>query len=184
MTEPILALSSDTGQYALDTDASDRGLGAVLSERTVDGDERVIDYVSRTLWSPELKYETTRKELLAVVYGLKQFRQYLHGRHILIRTDHAALSWLRHTPEPMLQLARLLTFIEEFDYEVQHREGRKHGNADGLSRRPDPRGDDGYIAGSPEELSDRDTAVLVRETAFPTAGKTDMPDIDHEAPSA
>jgi len=39
MTEPILALPSDTGQYVLDTDASDRGLGAVLSERTVDGDE-------------------------------------------------------------------------------------------------------------------------------------------------
>ena len=34
MTEPILALPSDTGQYVLDTDASDRGLGAVLSDRT------------------------------------------------------------------------------------------------------------------------------------------------------
>ena len=184
MTEQILALPSDTGQYVLDTDASDRGLGAVLSERTIDGDERVIAYASRTLRSPELKYETTRKELLAVVYGLKQFRQYLHGRHIVIRTDHAALSWLRHTPEPMPQLARWLTFIEEFDYEVQHREGRKHGNADGLSRRPDPTGDDGHIAGSSEELIDGDVTVLVRETALPTVETTDTPDIDHEASSA
>jgi len=66
MTEPILALSSDTGQYALDTDASDRGLGAVLSERTVDGDERVIAYVSMTLWSPELKYLTGIEGIEAV----------------------------------------------------------------------------------------------------------------------
>jgi len=42
MTEPILALPSDTGQYVLDTDASDRGLGAVLSKRTADGDERQV----------------------------------------------------------------------------------------------------------------------------------------------
>jgi len=75
-------------------------------------------------------------ELLGIVHGLKHFRQYLLGRHMVIRTDHAALSWLRRTPEPMPQLARWLTFIEEYDYEVQHREGKKHGNADGLSRRP------------------------------------------------
>jgi len=84
----------------------------------------------------EQKYETTRKALLAVVSGLKQFRQYLLGRHFIIRTDHAALSWLRRTAEPMPQLARWLTFIEQFDYEVIHRQGRRHGNADGLSRRP------------------------------------------------
>ena len=83
----------------------------------------------------EQRYETTRKELLAVVYDLKQYRQYLLGRHIIC-TDHAALSWLRRTAEPMPQLARWLTLIEQYDYEVVHRPGVKHGNADGLSRRP------------------------------------------------
>ena len=34
------------------------------------------------------------------------------------------------------QLARWLTFIEQFDYEILHRPGTQHGNADGLSRRP------------------------------------------------
>jgi len=76
-----------------------------------------------------------RRKLLGVVNGLKQFRQYLLGKHFVIRTDHAALSWLRRTPEPMPQLARWLTLIEH-DYEVVHREGRRHANADGLSRRP------------------------------------------------
>jgi len=76
------------------------------------------------------------------VYGLKRFRQYLLGRHFTIRTDHAALSWLRRTPEPIPQLARWLTYIEQFDYEVLHRPGTKHGNADGLSRRPIEEDDD------------------------------------------
>ena len=133
MTEPILALPNDAGTYVIDTDASDFGLGAVLSQEQF-GTEKVIAYASRTLNTAELKYETTQKELLALVYGLKQFRQYLTGRHFVIRTDHSALSWLRRTPEPMPQLARWLTFIEEFDYEVVHRKGRSHANADGLSR--------------------------------------------------
>ena len=105
-----------------------------------------------------MKYETTRKELLAVVYGLKQFRQYLHGRHFVIRVDHAALSWLHRTAEPMPQLARWLTFIEQFDYEVEHRPGTKHGNADGLSRRP-PVNEESKVRTIVEGVSDQ-----VRET--------------------
>ena len=132
-SEPILALPTDDGTYVLDTDASDFGLGEILSQDQ-NGQEKVIAYASRTLGKPEQKYETTRKELLAIVTGLKQFRQYLLGRHFVIRTDHAALTWLRRTAEPMPQLARWLTFIEQFDYEIEHRPGTKHGNADGLSR--------------------------------------------------
>ena len=88
---PILALPENEGTYVLDTDASDFGLGAVLSQQQAKG-EKVIAYASRTMVKAEQKYETTRKELLAVVNGLTQFRQYLFGRHFVIRTDHAALS--------------------------------------------------------------------------------------------
>ena len=86
----------------------------------------------------EIRYETTRKELLAIVNGVKQFRQYLTGRHFVIRTEHAALSRLRRTPEPMSQRDRWLTFIEEFDYEIVHRNGKRHSNCDVLSRRAEP----------------------------------------------
>ena len=72
----------------------------------------------------------------------------------------------RYTPEPMPQLARWLTFIEEFDYEIQHRVGRKHGNADKLSRRPDPYGDNDHVTGLPDE-KEGEVAVLVRESPQP-----------------
>jgi len=71
-SEPVLALPSDEGMYVLDTDASDFGLAAVRSQPQ-DDRERVIAYASRTLAKPEQKYETTRKELLAIVTWLKQF---------------------------------------------------------------------------------------------------------------
>ena len=146
VSQPILALPTSEGRYILDTDASDFGLGAVLSQEQ-EGCKRIIANASLTLNKAERKYETTRKELLAIVYGLKQYKQYLLGRHFVIRTDHAALSWLRRTAEPMPQLARWLTFIEQFEYEILHRRGTQHGNADGLSRRPietssQERGDD------------------------------------------
>jgi len=133
-TAPILSIPRDNASYVLDTDASNTGLGVVLSQLQ-DGEEKVILYASRLLSKAERNYDTT-KELLAVVYGLKQCRQYLLGRKFVVRTDHAALSWLRRTPEPMPQLARWLTFIEEFSFDVQHRVGTKHQNVDSLSRKP------------------------------------------------
>jgi len=48
------------------------------------GEERVITYASRSMTSAERCCETTRKELLVIVYGLKQFRQYLTGWHFII----------------------------------------------------------------------------------------------------
>ena len=132
---PILAMPSDTGEFVLDTDASDSAIGSVLSQRQ-DGAERVIAYASRSLDRREQNYCVTRKELLAVVHFLKYFKQYLLGRAFKVRTDHAALTWLRRTPDPIGQQARWLEQMEEYDFVVEHRAGSSHSNADSLSRRP------------------------------------------------
>jgi hypothetical protein len=134
-TAPILAPPNDEGEYVLDTDGSSTGLGAVLQQRK--GEElHVIAYASRCLSRAERNYNTTRRELLAVVFGLKQFRPFLLGRHFLLRVDHSSLTYLRRTPEVMGQAARWLEFIEEFNFTIQHRSGVSHGNCDALSRRP------------------------------------------------
>jgi len=132
---PVLGMPREDGVYYLDTDASDVGLGAVLSQEQ-DGQEVVLAYASKALSSTEKNYEVTRRELLAVLYGLKVYRQYLLGRKFVIRTDHSALQSLRKTPEPIGQQARWQAFVEEFDFEIRHRPGSQHRNADALSRRP------------------------------------------------
>ena len=68
-TAPVLASPRSTGTYYLDTDASEFGLGVVLSQEQ-DGEEHVISYASRSLNTAERRYSITRKELLAVVFGL------------------------------------------------------------------------------------------------------------------
>ena len=129
----VLALPNDEGQFILDTDASDRAIGAVLSQ-IQNGEERPICYASQLYDKHQQNYNVTRKELLALVTHVKKFRQYLLGRSFIIRTDHAALQWLRKTPEPIGQQARWLEILEEFDFQIQHRPGRQHCNADSLSR--------------------------------------------------
>jgi len=83
----------DDGTFYLDTDASDKGVGAVLSQEQ-DGREVVLAHASRTLSKPERNYDFTRRELLAVVFGLKTYKQYLLGRQFVIRTYHSALQSL------------------------------------------------------------------------------------------
>ena len=82
-------MPNDEGKFILDTDASNRSIGGVLSQ-IQDGVERVIAYASRSLDRRESNYCVTRKELLAVVHFLRYFKQYLLGRQFKVRTDHAA----------------------------------------------------------------------------------------------
>ncbi|KAF7695155.1 hypothetical protein HF521_006878, partial [Silurus meridionalis] len=134
-TAPILGYPMDSGDLVLDTDASNFGIGAVLSQQQK-GEERVLAYGSRSLTPTEQNYCTTRRELLAVVEFTAHFRQYLLGRPFTVRTDHSSLQWLLRMREPEGQLARWLEKLGEYDFRVVHRPGRCHENADVLSRRP------------------------------------------------
>jgi hypothetical protein len=132
---PILALARDTGQYILDVDASQYCASACLSQ-VQDGQPRVIEYASRTFNAHERNYCVTRKEMSALVFGLKQFRQYLLDHHFIARTDHGALTFFNKTPELSGRLARYIEFVSQFDFELQYRAGKSHLNADGISRLP------------------------------------------------
>jgi len=132
---PILAYPLNEGLFVLDTDASGIGLGAVLSQ-TQDEEERVIAYYSKCLSKAERHYCVTRRELLAVVMAVKQYHHYLYGQHFVVRSDHGALKWLSNFKKPEGQMARWLEILSSYDFEIQHRAGRVHSNADALSRRP------------------------------------------------
>ena len=134
VSAPILAFPDCSRMFILDTDASNQGIGAVLSQEHDDGLEHVVAYASRALSKAERKYSVTRKELLAVVSFLHHFRPNLLGRRFKLRTDHSSLLWLRSFKEPEGQLARWLEQLEEYDFDTEHRQGRLHGNADALSR--------------------------------------------------
>ena len=134
-TAPVLAYPQIGARYILDTDASGHGIGAVLSQ-VQEGEEHPVAYFSRVLSRAERSYCTTRIELLALVKSVQHFRPHLYGVKFTIRTDHAALKWLLSFREPEGQIARWIQQLQEYNFEVEHRPGKQHGNADALSRRP------------------------------------------------
>ena len=82
------------GRYIIYADASDYAVGSVLYQEDKHGELRVIAYASRVFKGAEKHYCTSEKEILAIVYALKQFRYYVYGTHFEIHTDHPALSFL------------------------------------------------------------------------------------------
>ena len=126
------------GSFYLDVDASGIGIGGVLAQEQ-GGHERVISYASRALSKAEKNYCITEQELLAVVYFIQYFRQYLLGRRFIVRTDHQALVWLFSMKEPSGKIARWIEILAQYDFSIEYRAGRKQPHCDGLSRCGNPK---------------------------------------------
>ena len=92
-TTPVLGYPRPGEMFIVDTDASNVGIGGVLSH-VQDGSEHVIAYFSKTLSKAERNYCVTRRKLLAIVKTLEHFHKYLYGQEFHLHTDHSALTWL------------------------------------------------------------------------------------------
>ena len=136
-SDPVLRMPNPLYPYTLYTDWSTRGLGAVLAQvEPGTHDEYVVAYASRSNNRAESKYSSHDGELLAVVWAILHFRIYLYGVRFTLITDHEPLKWLMTQTKLMGRKARWVCTLQEFDFEVIHRSGLTHGNADSLSRSP------------------------------------------------
>lgn len=132
---PVLQYPDFTQPFILTTDASGYAIGAILSQGKL-GQDRPVAYASRILNKAEINYSTVEKELLAIVWACKHFRPYLLGRKFQVITDHKGLVWIFNVKDPSSRLMRWRLLLEEYEYEVQYRAGKKNCNADSLSRYP------------------------------------------------
>ena len=182
VSPPVLALpvfSDKSPPFVLDVDASGSGLGGCLMQ----GD-RVTAYASRALTKSERQYSVTKRELLAVVWATTHFRQYLIGRRYLLRTDHSALQWLFNMKDPRGQLARWVLHLSEMEFDIVHRRGALHNDADALSRYPHKTADPEQryrwvcVPVADDQLSD---ATPLQSAATAQAGR-DSPSPVREAP--
>ena len=139
-SDPVLMYPRSDREFIVATDAATGvGVGACLKQVDDDGTERVVSYHGRRFNKAERNYTVTECELLAVIEAVKHFRPYLWGRRFRLVTDHMALKWLHTMKETVAgglssRLTRWTLRLQEHDFEVEHKPGKDHGDADGVSR--------------------------------------------------
>lgn len=124
-SDSVLIYPDFNDTFILATDASGIGVGAILSQNR-GGLERPVAFASKKLNKAEQNYSTIERELLGIIFGIKQFRCYLYGRRFTIITDHRPLKWILSLKDPTSRLARWALLLAEYEFDVIHRPGKKN----------------------------------------------------------
>ena len=133
--DPVLKSPDYSREFTVQTDASDRGMGAVLCQTNKDGEEHPVAYFSRKFLPREERYGTVEKECLAIKLRIQAFRVHILGRSFTVVTDHRALEWMNRMKQDNSRLTRWSLSLQPYTFQVKYRPGKTHGNVDALSRR-------------------------------------------------
>ncbi|CAK9293182.1 unnamed protein product [Gordionus sp. m RMFG-2023] len=140
-TPPSLNYYNPDLPIGIATDASKKGLGAVLFHIEVNGKEMPIAYASRTLLKAEINYTNIEREALAIVYAVKKFQEFLIGSKFVIITDHKPLVYiftkgLKDNTSISMRLQKWNLAMGAYDFTIVHRAGNRNTIPDCLSRLP------------------------------------------------
>lgn len=137
LESPVLALYEPSAETELHCDASALGFGAILVQKNVDGRWHPVFYFSKRSTEAESKFHSYELETLAIVYALRRFRVYLHGKRFKVVTDCNSLTMTLNKRELNPRIARWALEMQNFDYVVEHRSGKRMQHVDALSRSMD-----------------------------------------------
>ncbi|XP_023806908.1 uncharacterized protein LOC105356774 isoform X2 [Oryzias latipes] len=134
---PVLITPDPGRQFIVEVDASDTGIGAILSQRSQDNKVHPCAFFSRRLSSAEKNYDVGDRELLAIKDALEEWRHWLEGSEtpFVVFTDHKNLEYLRTAKRVNSRQARWALFFNRFDFSLSYRPGSLNTKADALSRR-------------------------------------------------
>ena len=139
INSPILAYPDYSKPFVLETDASLKGLGTVLSQEDDQGKYRVISFAShalkpfeRSMWN----YSLAKLELLALKWAIcDKFRDYLIGSKFTVLTDNNPLTYICTSRLGAAQI-HWLSDLTLFDFDLKYHVGKSNQAADTLSRHP------------------------------------------------
>lgn len=143
LSSRVLAHFNPKLEIRLACDASNYGIGAVLSHKLPNGQEKPIGFVSRSLSETERKYSQIEKEALSCVFGVTRFHSYLYGHKFTLQTDHKPLLVLFNENKAIPthaanRIQRWAWKLASYEYTIKWRNTHQHANADAMSRLPLP----------------------------------------------
>ncbi|KAI2661117.1 Transposon Tf2-9 polyprotein [Labeo rohita] len=135
-TAPVLIHPNPAKPFVVEVDASDVGVGAVLSQRGPDEKLHPCSFFSRKFNPTQQRYGVGDRELLAIKWALEEWRHWLQGGSdpFTIWTDHQNLTVIRQTKQLNPRQARWALFFEHFHFHLSYRPGSKNTKADAISR--------------------------------------------------
>jgi len=122
--------------FTLQTDASDIGIGAVLTQPDDSGVKHPVAFASRKLLPREKRYSTIERECLAIIWDVSKFQEYLYRKEFRLETDHQPLQYLGNTQYQNGRLMRWVQALQAYRFVVRAMHGRENVSADFLSRKP------------------------------------------------
>ncbi|XP_071210165.1 uncharacterized protein [Salvelinus alpinus] len=136
LSAPILTLPTADEPFVVEVDASEVGVGAVLSQRGEDKRLHPCAFFSHRLTPAERNYDVGDRELLAVKMALKEWRHWLEGasQPFQVLTDHKNLEYIQQAKRLNSRQARWSLFFSRFQFILTYRPGSKNLKPDALSR--------------------------------------------------
>ncbi|GFX54765.1 retrovirus-related Pol polyprotein from transposon 297 [Trichonephila clavipes] len=122
--KPVLYAPNFEREFIVQTDASNAGMGAVLTQLTEQGEEHPILYLSKKFSEVEKRYCTTEKECASIVFAIKRLHYYLDGNSFLVMTDHNPLVWLNRNVSSNPRLMRWALALQPYNFRIVHRSGK------------------------------------------------------------
>ena len=129
-TPPILVLPDFNKTFELHCDASNLGIGAVLSQAG-----RPIAFYSEKLAGARGRYSTYDMEFYAIVQAIKHWRHYLVHLEFILFTNHDALRRLDSQAKVSARHTAWISYLQQFTFSIRHQSSKTHKVADALSRR-------------------------------------------------
>ena len=124
-----------TVPFMVTCDASEKGMGAVLSQ-SINGEKRIVEFMSRQFNNTERRYSTIEREATAIWWALRKWQHFLKGVEFVIESDHKPLRWLLSMTDTTPKLSRMAQKIKaEYNIKgIEYIRGEDNLLADTLSR--------------------------------------------------
>nr|CAD1820506.1 unnamed protein product [Ananas comosus var. bracteatus] len=127
---PLLTLPDFDKVFEVECDASNVGIGVVLSQ-----EGKPLAFFSEKLNNSRQNYSTYDKEFYAIVRALEHWRHYLISKEFVLFSDHEALKYIHGQHKLNRRHAKWVEFLQTYTFHIKHKAGKQNQVADALSRR-------------------------------------------------